>query len=71
MDRIFEPFFRGQLGEGEGSGLGLSIVKRIVERLGGTIALENVAGAECAGLRVIIRLPLAGAVPERSSHPAG
>ena len=59
MDRIFEPFFRGRRPEGEGTGLGLSIVKRIVDSLGGSIALENIAGVGRSGLRVTVKLPLA------------
>jgi two-component system OmpR family sensor kinase len=59
-DRIFEPFFRGCRPEGEGTGLGLSIVKRIADNLGGGIALENIAGAGRSGLRVTVRLPIAG-----------
>jgi two-component system, OmpR family, sensor kinase len=59
MAQIFEPFFRGSRAEGEGSGLGLSIVKRIVDGLGGSIALENISGANRSGLRVTIRLPIA------------
>jgi two-component system OmpR family sensor kinase len=61
LERIFEPFFRGSHPQGEGSGLGLSIVKRVVERLGGSIRLENAGGATGSGLRVIVRLPLATA----------
>ncbi len=60
LDQIFEPFFRGSRPVGEGTGLGLSIVKRIVESLGGSIALENVAGAGRSGLRATVRLPIAG-----------
>ncbi|MBW5435318.1 histidine kinase [Bradyrhizobium canariense] len=63
MDQIFDPFFRGSRPEGEGTGLGLSIVKRIVDSLGGGIALENIAGAGRSGLRVTVRLPIAG-VPD-------
>jgi two-component system, OmpR family, sensor kinase len=59
LERIFEPFFRGSRPEGDGSGLGLSIVKRVVERLGGSIALENIRGTGRSGLRVTVRLPLA------------
>jgi two-component system OmpR family sensor kinase len=59
LERIFEPFFRGSRPEGDGSGLGLSIVKRVVERLGGSIALENIRGAGRSGLRVTVCLPLA------------
>ena len=56
IDRIFEPFFRGQQPSGEGAGLGLSIVKRIVDQAKGEIAVENVPGTEQSGLRVTIRL---------------
>ena len=59
LERIFEPFFRGSRQEGDGSGLGLSIVKRVVESLGGSIALENICGPGRSGLRVTVRLPLA------------
>lgn len=41
-ERVFEPFFSTK-GEG-GSGLGLAIVFGIVERHGGTIAVESVPG---------------------------
>ena len=61
MARLFEPFFRGSRPEGEGSGLGLSIVKRIVDSLSGETALDNIADADRSGLRVTIRLPLAEA----------
>ena len=52
--RAFEPFFttRG----GEGIGLGLPIVRGIVERHGGTVSLETAPGA---GTKVTVRLPAA------------
>ncbi|OAF01387.1 hypothetical protein AYJ54_28910 [Bradyrhizobium centrolobii] len=59
IDRIFEPFFRGQRPEGDGVGLGLSIVKRIVDRLGGSIEAVNIVASGRAGFRVLVKLPLA------------
>jgi two-component system, OmpR family, sensor kinase len=57
LGRIFEPFYRGENPVGDGSGLGLSIVRRTVDRLGGTIAIENIVGTEGkTGLRVTIKL---------------
>jgi two-component system, OmpR family, sensor kinase len=42
MDRIFQPFFRGdEARSARGSGLGLPIVKRIVEAHGGRIEVET------------------------------
>ena len=57
LDRIFEPFFRGERPTGEGSGLGLSIVKRIIDGCGGSIAFENVNGTGRTGLRATIKMP--------------
>ncbi|HEX5129786.1 MAG TPA: ATP-binding protein, partial [Usitatibacter sp.] len=55
--RIFDRFFRGADGRGAGSGLGLSIVRRIAELHGGTvIALSSPA---LGGLRIEARFPLA------------
>jgi two-component system OmpR family sensor kinase len=61
IDRIFEPFFRGSRPSGEGSGLGLSIVKRVIDQAGGAIEIENIAGPDRTGLRVTVRLQAAPA----------
>ncbi|GGF19013.1 two-component sensor histidine kinase [Aliidongia dinghuensis] len=52
--RVFDPFYR-VLGSGEiGSGLGLSIVKTIADRLGASVALGQ---SNDGGLRVTVTLP--------------
>jgi signal transduction histidine kinase len=54
---VFDRFHRGSdRGEIEGSGLGLSIVKRSIERIGGQVTLASRLGQ---GTTVTIRLPLA------------
>ena len=56
LDRIFNPFQRlhGR-GQYEGSGIGLAICRRIVERHGGTITAQSVPGQ---GSTFIVRLPV-------------
>jgi signal transduction histidine kinase len=59
IGQIFEPFFRGAAAEADqvrGSGLGLSLVKEIVEDHGGTITVESNEGR---GTTFTIRLPAA------------
>ncbi len=53
-DKIFEPFFTTKAA-GEGSGLGLSVSKEIIEKLGGTISYEAI---EPHGSRFYFVLPL-------------
>ncbi|WP_320151231.1 HAMP domain-containing sensor histidine kinase [uncultured Tolumonas sp.] len=57
QERVFDPFYR-VLGNDEiGSGLGLSIVKTIVERMNGNIQLKNVTTVdENTGLKVCVFL---------------
>jgi two-component system OmpR family sensor kinase len=56
IERVFSPFYRGNAPSGEGAGLGLSIVQRVVSALGGHVTLQNAAGG---GLRAVIKLPKA------------
>ncbi len=48
LSRVFDPFFTTK-GQGEGSGLGLTVAKRILQKFGGDIRLENVTprGSRC------------------------
>ena len=53
VEKIFEPFFTTK-SAGEGSGLGLHIVRQIVESHQGTIHVENCAGG---GAAFVVTLP--------------
>ena len=56
---LFEPFRRGPVArtaDTAGSGLGLSIVRAVVQAHGGRVHAEPVAGG---GLRVTVQLPTA------------
>jgi Na+/proline symporter/signal transduction histidine kinase len=54
--RVFEPFFTTKR-PGEGTGLGLPMVYRIIDDYGGSVEIDSVVGR---GTRAIIRLPISG-----------
>ena len=58
VNRLFDVFYRGDAARttpGNGSGIGLAVVKRSAQEMGGTVRAENEAGG---GLRVVVTLPL-------------
>jgi signal transduction histidine kinase len=63
MPRIFEPFFTTKP-KGEGTGLGLGIVKQIIEKHGGRIDVSSKPGST----RFTVRLPVAGPPKLNESH---
>ncbi|MEW6578264.1 MAG: PAS domain-containing sensor histidine kinase [Chloroflexota bacterium] len=62
QEEIFEPFKRGQRIRRDGYGVGLSIVQRIVTRLGGQVGMES---TERGGSTFYFTLPCA-TIPEQS-----
>ncbi|NTX27996.1 HAMP domain-containing histidine kinase [Burkholderia pyrrocinia] len=57
-ERVFDPFYRVPGNAQIGSGLGLSIVKILADRMGADIALAYADERESRGLRVSVRIPL-------------
>lgn len=60
--RVFDPFYRVLGTETEGSGLGLSIVRTLAERMGISVKLDDArSGAGLGGLLVLVSFPVAHA----------
>ncbi|HEU4686213.1 MAG TPA: ATP-binding protein [Nitrospira sp.] len=63
LSKVFDPFFTTK-GQGEGSGLGLTVARRIIRKLGGDIRLESHEGH---GTSCIITLPAMSSPPKEVS----
>ena len=68
LDSIYQRHFRGESVSNSGSGLGLSISKRIVDALGGDISFESEVGK---GTKVSIELPLRIGTPSPEESDDG
>lgn len=64
--RVFEPFFTTK-GAEQGTGLGLAVVRDVVERAGGQI---SVVSAKDSGTAFDIRLPRAAELAQKATLPA-
>jgi PAS domain S-box-containing protein len=65
LERVFEPFFTTK-GPGEGTGLGLTVCRRIIDAAGGQIELDSQVGR---GTVVRVRLPEVRARAELAPTP--
>jgi signal transduction histidine kinase len=65
LDRVFDPFFSTKE-TGQGTGLGLAVSARLIEGMGGTIAVDS---PEDGGVRFSVLLPAARALTEEGSEP--
>ncbi|GAA4024520.1 sensor histidine kinase [Actimicrobium antarcticum] len=71
-ERVFDPFYRTLGSDQVGSGLGMSIVKAISDRIGAQITLGVSDAVTGSGLRVCLRIPLAQATRGSLPHtPTG
>lgn len=69
MPRIFEPYVRledRKLPRTEGSGLGLAVVRRLVDRLGGKMAVESTPDK---GSRFVVWLPVSATASTAAPAP--
>jgi len=59
LSKVFDPFFTTK-GQGEGSGLGLTVARRIIKKFGGDIRIESHEGS---GTSCIVTLPVIPLLP--------
>ena len=67
LSKVFDPFFTTKE-QGEGSGLGLTVARRIIRKFGGDVHLES---SEGQGATCIVTVPLAATASERKPWTSG
>jgi len=68
VERLFEPFYRSPVtaGMAEGSGLGLAVVRSLIDLMGGTIRVNSRVGQ---GTSVIVEIPISAAIDTLADAP--
>ena len=66
LSKIFDPFFTTK-GQGEGSGLGLTVARRILRKFGGDVRIESLEGQ---GTTCSVTLPILVSTPEEAPWTA-
>lgn len=64
LAKVFDPFFTTK-GQGEGSGLGLTVARRLVRKFGGDVRIESQEGQ---GTSCIVTLPFMTSPPSRQEE---
>ena len=67
-ERIFDRFYRGDGARASGSGIGLTVVRDLVEAHGGTVSMGD---SPDGGAQVIVRLPLSADASNAAGSDAG
>jgi signal transduction histidine kinase len=65
LSKLFDPFFTTK-GQGEGSGLGLTVARRIIKRFGGDIRIESQEGNGTSCIVTLPAIPLLPSTQEAS-----
>jgi signal transduction histidine kinase/DNA-binding response OmpR family regulator len=66
LEEVFKPFVQAdsrRTAEKEGTGIGLTIVKRLTELMGGTLAVESTVGQGTAFHLRFTKVPISGRLP--------
>jgi signal transduction histidine kinase/DNA-binding response OmpR family regulator len=66
LEEVFKPFVQAdsaRMAEKEGTGIGLTIVKRLIELMGGTLAVESEVGQGTVFHLRFAKIPVSGRLP--------